>query len=118
MAYTFKNIRVWQRAHELVLEIYKITNLFPANEKYGLTIQLRRSASSIPTNIVEGYKRKTDKEFSYFLSVADGSLEETKYQLFLALELKYIRKEDYERLSKIADEIGGMLFCFQKKLRA
>jgi four helix bundle protein len=67
---------------------------------------------------VEGYKRRTDREFSYFLSIADGSLEETKYHLFLVFELKYIRKEDYERLSKIADEVGSMLFCFQKKLKA
>ena len=100
------------------MEVYKITNMLPASEKYGLTAQLKRSAASVSTNIVERYKRRTDKEFSYFLSIADGSLKETKYHSFLSFELKYIKKEDYERLSKIADEIGCMLFCFQKKLKA
>lgn len=118
MAYTFKDIGVWQKAHELVLQIYKTTSSFPINEKYGLTIQLRRSSASVPTNIVEGYKRRSDKEFAHFLSIADGPLEETKYHLLLSFELKYISKEEYDRLYKMANEVGGMLFCFQKKLKA
>ena len=117
MAYTFKNIRVWQKSHELVMEVYKITNMLPASEKYGLTAQLRRSAASIPTNIVEGYKRRTDREFSYFLSIADGSLEETKYHLLLGTDLKYIDKSSYERLIEIAEETGRMLYGLQKSLR-
>ena len=63
MAHTFKNIKVWQKAHGLVLDIYRTTKGFPDSEKYGLTAQLRRSAASVATNIVEGYKRRSDKDF-------------------------------------------------------
>ncbi len=118
MAYTFKNIKVWQKAHELVLEIYKIAKIFPSLERYGIAAQLRRSAASVATNIVEGYKRKSDKDFAHFLNVAESSLEETKYHLLLAYDLKYLSKKDYERLSVLADEAGKMLFGFQKRLKA
>ena len=118
MAHTFKNIKVWQKAHELVLEIYEITKEFPSSEKYGLTSQLRKSAASIATNIVEGYKRRSDKDFAHFLNMADTSLEETKYHLLLACDLTYLSKSDYEQLSMLADEVGKMLFGFQKKLQA
>ena len=118
MAHTFKNIMVWQKAHELVLQIYKTTKGFPRSETYGLTAQIRRSAASVATNIVEGYKRRSDKDFAHFLNMADGSLEETKYHLLLAYDLKYMAKNDYESLSKLADEVGRMLFGFQKKLTA
>lgn len=103
MPYTFKNIKVWQKAHESVLEIYVVTKNFPDSEKYGLTTQLRRAAASVATNIVEGYKRKSDKDFSHFLNMADSSLEETKYHLLLAFDLKYLNKNDYERLLKLGD---------------
>ena len=116
MGYTFKDIKVWQKAHELVLEIYKITKNFPSSEKFGLTAQLRRSAVSVATNIVEGYKRRSDKDFAHFLNMADGSLEETKYHLLLSYDLKYMDKNDYEQLSILSDEVGRMLFGFQKKL--
>ncbi|OGL38305.1 MAG: hypothetical protein A2042_08610 [Candidatus Schekmanbacteria bacterium GWA2_38_11] len=116
MSYTFKNIKVWQKAHELVLEIYKVTKTFPSSEKYGLTPQLRRSVASVATNIVEGYKRRSDKDFAHFLNIADGSLEETKYHMLLANDLKYMDKKDYEHLSILADEVGRMLSAFQKKL--
>jgi four helix bundle protein len=90
MAHTFRNIKGWEKAHKLVLEIYMITRKFPGHEKYGLTAQLRRSAVSIPTNIVEGYKRKSDKDFAHFLNMADTSLEETKYHLLLSYDLGYL----------------------------
>ena len=65
---TFKDLKVWQKAHMLVLEIYKITRNFPNEEKFGLTSQLRRSASSVPANIVEGFKRKSKRDYSHFLN--------------------------------------------------
>lgn len=99
----------------MVLEIYQVTKRFPETEKYGLTSQLRRSAVSIPTNIVEGYKRKSNKDFAHFLNMADSSLEETKYHLFLSCDLKYISKDDYDRLLTSADEVGRMLSGFQKR---
>ena len=117
MAHTFKNIKVWQKAHELVLEIYKLTTNFPLSERYGLTSQIRRSAVSIPTNIVEGYKRRSDKEFAHFLNIADASLEETKYHLLLGNDLKYINNGDYERLIVGAEEVGRMLYGLQKSLK-
>lgn len=118
MPYTFREIKVWQKAHELVIEIYKITKEFPNSEKYGLVTQLRRSAASIATNIVEGYKRRSSKDFAHFLNMADASLEETKYHLLLACDLKYLGNDIYEQLLIKADEVGRMLFGFQKKLTA
>ncbi len=73
MIKTFRDLRVWQSAHSLVLEIYKITKHFPDEERYGLISQLRRSASSIPTNIVEGFKRKSKKDYAHFINIADAS---------------------------------------------
>ncbi len=116
MAYTFKDIKVWQKAHKLVLEIYKVTKTFPNSEKYGLTTQLKRSSASVATNIVEGYKRRTNKDFAHFLNMADASLEETKYHLLLAYDLEYMDKNNFEHLSVLADEVGRMLFGFQRKL--
>jgi four helix bundle protein len=118
MAHTFKNIKVWERAHKLVLEVYKATEKFPSSEKYGLTTQIRRSSASVATNIVEGYKRRSDKDFAHFLNLADTSLEETKYHLLLACDLKYLTESSYNLLNTLADEVGRMLFGFQKKLKA
>jgi four helix bundle protein len=118
MAHTFKNILVWQKAHELVLEIYKASQEFPATERFGLSSQLRRLAASVATNIVEGYKRRSDRDFAHFLNMADGSLEETKYHLLLARDLKYLDENSYGRLLILADEVGRMLSGFQKKLIA
>lgn len=117
MGHTFKKIKAWEKAHKMVLEIYKTTANFPKEEKYGLTIQIRRSAASVATNIVEGYKRKTNKDFSHFLNISNSSLEETKYHILLALDLKYISKQQYEKISFLADEVGRMLFGFQKTLQ-
>jgi len=117
MAHTFKNIKVWQKSHEFVLEIYKLTKAFPFSERYGLTNQIRRSSASVATNIVEGYKRSSNKEFAYFLTIADGSLEETKYHLLLAKDLGYVDEKGYEQLVNLAEEVGRMLNGFQKSLQ-
>lgn len=101
----------------MVLQIYKITEDFPSSEKYGLTSQFRRAAVSVATNIVEGYKKKTDKDFAHFLNLADSSLEETKYHLLLTLDLKYLDKKYYQDLSILADEVGRMLFGFRRSLK-
>ena len=116
MIKTFRDLNVWQKAHKLVLNIYKVTKGFPKEETYGLLAQLRRSAASIPTNIVEGFKRKSNKENIYFISIADGSLEETKYHIILAKDLNYIEESDYKALNELCDEIGKMLHGFYKKL--
>ena len=116
MIKTFRDLNVWQKAHNLVLQIYKITKDFPKEEKYGLVSNFRRSAASIPTNIVEGFKRKSKKEYAYFISIADGSLEETKYHILLAKDLGYIKEEDFNNLNDMCDEIGRMLYGFHKRL--
>jgi four helix bundle protein len=79
MSHPWKDLLVWQKAHQYVLEVYKQTNSFPDREKFGLIQQLRRSASSIAANIVEGKSKRTDKEFLSFLFNSRGSLEETRY---------------------------------------
>lgn len=113
---TFRDLKVWQKAHALVLNVYKITQYFPKEEKFGLVAQLRRSASSIPTNVIEGHKRKGKKEFLYFLNLADASLEETKYHLILSRDLGYIEDGPFEKMSNQCDEVGRMLCGLQKSI--
>lgn len=86
---TFRDLLVWQKSHKLVLSVYQISISFPTEEKFGITSQLRRSAASIPTNIVEGHKRKSLKEYLHFLNISEASLEETKYHLLLSNDLGY-----------------------------
>lgn len=116
--YTFRNLKVWQKAHVMVLKIYQETRNFPEVEKYGLVAQARRSIASVATNIVEGYKRKSDKDFAHFLNIAETSLEETKYHLLLSFDLKYLNEYQYKQLINTAEELGSMLFSFQKKLKS
>lgn len=116
MIKTFRDLNVWQKAHNLVIDIYKVTEDFPTEEKYGLVAQLRRSAASIPTNIVEGFKRKSKTDYAHFINIADTSLEETKYHLILSKDLGYLKEDDFDNLNNICDEIGRMLYGFHKKL--
>ncbi len=116
MVKTFRDLTVWQKAHQLVIEVYKISKKFPVEERYGLTAQLRRSSASIPTNIVEGFKRKSKNDFAHFINIAESSLEEARYQLILAHDLQYVTGEDFDMLNNICDEIGRMLCSFYRKL--
>ena len=100
----------------MVLEVYRITKSFPAEEKFGLVSQFRRAASAVPTNIVEGHRRKSKKEYLYFLNVADGSLEETKYHFILARDLDYVTDLEFEKICEMTDEIGRMLSGLRKSL--
>ena len=111
---TFRDLKVWQKAHTLTLDLYKITRDFPNDEKFGIVAQVRRSASSIATNIVEGHKRSSKKDFLHFLNLADSSLEETKYHLLLASDLGYIEKAVYSQLNGQCEEVGRMLYGFQR----
>ena len=105
----FDKLLVWQRAHSLVLKIYEVTNSFPKEEIWGLTSQIRRSAVSVPSNIVEGKARGSRKDFKRFLLIARGSLEEVKYQSLLAKELKYMNEEQYEEITAMIEEVGRLL---------
>jgi len=110
-------LEVWKLAHQLTLEVYRISKNFPSSEMYGLTSQIRRSSSSVPTNIIEGQGRQYQKEFIQFLYIAKGSLEETNYQLFLAKDLKYISDEEYNKLFEICKRIKMMLYKLIKSLK-
>jgi len=113
---TFRDLKVWRKAHELTLEIYRITKIFPDEERFGLVSQLRRSSSSVATNLVEGYKRRGKKDFARFVNVAEGSLEETKYSVLLSFDLNYLKEDEFSRLNLLCDEVGKMLTGLYKKL--
>jgi len=115
---TFKDLVVWQKAHALVLDLYRATKAFPQDEKFGIVSQIRRSASSIATNIVEGHKRNGRKDFLHFLNLADASLEETKYHLMLSKDLDYLDESSFQKLNLKCEEVGRILYGFQKSLKA
>lgn len=108
---------VWEKSHELTLNVYKLTNKFPKSEMFGLTSQIRRSAASVPSNIVEGKARNSVKEFIRFLLIARGSLEETRYHLLLAKDLEYITTNDYTSAISLSDDVGRLLNALIKKLQ-
>lgn len=108
----FSTLQVFQEAHKLVLQIYKFSATFPANEKYALISQLRRAGASIPANIVEGLGRKGKLEKIQFFYIANGSLEEVKYFLLLANDLDYLAPEQYKELHEKANSVGKLLQGF------
>ena len=105
----FKNLKVWQEAHSLVLKIYKITKDFPREEFYGLVDQIRRAAKSIPSNIAEGNGRVYQQEYIRFLYMARGSLYETEYHLLLAKDLGFINETLYKELDEQINLIGKLI---------
>ena len=105
----YKNLLVWQKAMDLVVEIYKITKLLPKEEIYGISDQLRRSAVSIPSNIAEGQSRNSIKEFIQFLSIARGSLAELETQLLICVKVNMISEENIAEAQNIATETGKMI---------
>jgi len=115
-AQSFRDLIVWQKAHQVVLAIYKITRDFPAEERYGLMSQLRRSALSVPANIVEGFKRRGKKDYAHFINMAEGSLEETRYHILIAKDLGYIGEQDFRELSDYCAEISKILHVLYRKI--
>lgn len=111
-----KELIVWNKAYELALKVYTITNSFPKNEQFNLTSQVRRSAVSIPSNIAEGHARKGKKEFSQFLYIAFGSCAELETQLLLTKDLKYISEKDFTLLNNLLTEVMKMLNSLIQKL--
>lgn len=106
----FKELKVWKKAHLLCLEVYKITNSFPSEEKFGLISQLRRASSSVPTNISEGCGYQTQKEFARFLRIATGSISEVEYLILLSKDLKFISEEGFKQLSAECISIRKMIY--------
>jgi four helix bundle protein len=100
---------VWRKAHELVLAVYALTATFPKPETYGLSLQIRRSAVSVPANIAEGFRRRSRTEKARFLNIAEGSLEETRYFLILARDLGYT---DTAPLMNSLEEVSRLLNAY------
>lgn len=113
---SFENLEIWQLGNSLVLKTYTLTKLFPKEELFGLTNQLRRAMVSVPANIAEGYGRKSKKEFSQFLVISLGSLEEVRYYFLLAVELKYISISDRDNMVDRINELKGKLNAFRNSL--
>jgi len=112
----FRKLTVWEKAHRLTLNIYKVTSSFPKEEMYGLVSQMRRSASSIPYNIAEGCGRNTQPQFANFLNIASGSSSELEYQIILAKDLNYIKYGTYQELTSEIIEIKQMLYSLHSKV--
>jgi len=113
----FHDLKVWQKAHQLTLEVYRITAEFPRTELYGLTSQLRRAGASIPANLAEGCGRNGSAELARFCSIAMGSACELEYHLLLAKDLKLIKPQDHEELTQRTTELKRMLTALHKKLK-
>jgi four helix bundle protein len=114
----FKNLKVWEKAHAVTIDIYTASRLFPKDELYGLTSQMRRASASIGANIAEGCCRKGDAEFGRFLQIAIGSASELEYHLLLARDLQILHSIDYERLSGGVVEVKRMLASLIRTCRA
>jgi|TARA_Y100000310_G_scaffold290927_1_gene318467 four helix bundle protein len=112
MPQNFKQLRIWKRSFNLALQIYQLTSKFPKSEKYNLTAQLRRAATSISSNIAEGASKHTSVDFQRYLYQAYGSLKEVESQLLLSKELKYLLVRDFQPLAKEIDEIARMIYRF------
>ena len=114
-ARTFQDLLVWQKAHAFVLEAYKITAAFPKSETYGLALQMRRAAVSIPANIAEGFRRRGKADKARFLNIAEGSVEECRYFLILTKDLGY---GDTQALSTALKEVSKLLGAYTAAILA
>lgn len=114
-----KKLKVWQLAMDIVTDVYRLTEAFPSEEKFGMTSQMRRCAVSIPSNIAEGAARNTHKEFVNFLHIAQGSLAELDTQLEIALRLEFINQESWSIINtKLIEEdkmLSGLIHSIKDK---
>jgi four helix bundle protein len=113
-ARAFTDLLVWQKAHDLVLEIYRLSQGFPTQEIYGLTSQLRRASVSIPANIAEGFRKRGAADKARFFNIAEGSVDEVRYYLILVNDLRYA---DSTALLCKLDEVSRLLRAYARKLR-
>ena len=113
----YKELEVWQLAKEFATHVYKVTATFPGSERFGLTSQVRRAATSVPANIAEGWGRGTAREYIQFLLIARGSLMEVETHLIIAQELGYLRPEQLRTCQTLVERIGQMLNRLVQALR-
>ena len=114
-ARTFQDLVVWRKAHELVLAVYSFTATFPKEETYGLKLQMRRAAVSIPANIAEGFRRRGKADKARYMNMAEGSLEESRYYLILAKDLGY---GDTGSLTTLLEEVSRLLNAYASAILA
>ncbi len=114
----FRTLKVWDKAHALALEVYKLTMRFPADERFGLTIQMRRSGAAIPTHIAEGCGSDNDQELARLMQAAVRSACELEYQLLLSRDLTYTPAELYAALEPKVVEVKKMLTAYIQRIRA
>jgi four helix bundle protein len=112
----FKELKVWQKSIDIVVDVYRLTANFPQNERFGLTSQIQRASVSIPSNIAEGAGRNSKKEFNQFLGIANGSSFEIETQLTVAYKLGYISEENLNSITPKINEVQNMIFKLQKTL--
>ncbi len=112
----FHELKVWAKAHRLVVSIYEVTQHFPSEERFGLTQQIRRTAVSIPSNLADGCGRNTEPEMARFLDIASGSASELDYQILLARDLRYLDEDNYQKLAHQVQEVRRMLYAFMKTM--
>jgi four helix bundle protein len=108
-ARSFRDLLVWRKAHAFVLAVYAFTAGFPKQETYGLALQMRRAAVSVPANIAEGFRRRGKREKARYMNIAEGSLEESRYYLILAQDLGY---GDTDRLNSALEEVSRLLSTY------
>lgn len=114
---TYRELIVWQKSMDLVTTIYKVTSIFPNEENFGLTSQMRRSSVSIPSNTAEGYGRNSLNDYIRFLNIAVGSLYELQTQIEIVFNLSYVLKEQFEVIHENSREIERMMSSLIRKLK-
>lgn len=114
----FHQLSVWQKSHQFTLDVYTLSRAYPKEELFGLTSQIRRSSSSIATNIAEGCGRGSDADFGRFLQMAMGSASESEYQILLSFDLNYIDENQYKQMNAKVTEIKRMLSSLISKTKA
>lgn len=114
----YKELNVWKKSIDLVVEIYNSTSQFPDSEKFGLMSQINRAAVSIPSNIAEGSGRSSNKDFSKFLDYSNGSASELETQLIISEKLKFINNDELSKLSKEIADIQNMIYGLKKSLKS
>ena len=114
--YPFEKIRAWQEAHRLALTIYRVSNGFPESERFGITNQLRRAATSVTANLAEGVRRATARDYAHFVNLAEGSMSEVKNFLILVRDLEYLPHDSVQPLINLADQICAMLYSLRHEI--
>jgi four helix bundle protein len=113
----FSDLTVWQKAHELTLATYKLTEKFPRSEQFGIVSQLRRSAASVSANIAEGFGRRTTRELLSCLQISRGELEEARYFLILSRDLGHVSADEFEGMYSRCDSVGQLINALGQSLK-